>query len=871
MPKNLKSGVALAVLACIASPSISFAQEGATIIEEIVVTATKRTQTLQETPVAVSVVTAEAIEEAQILDISDLQSVVPSLRITQLQNSTNTNFVIRGFGNGANNPGIEPSVGVFVDNVYRSRSAGAIGDLPSLERVEVLNGPQSTLFGKNASAGVVSVVTAKPSGEYGGKVSLSLGNRDSVVLKGEVEDYISDTAAFKISAGLNRKDGYAENLVTGNDINNRNRFNVRGDLLLNPNDDVEIRIIADYDNIDEECCASVNLFSGPTLGAIQGAGGDIISNDPEATSILSNIDPTNQQDNYGISAQIDWDLGNIAITSITSYREIDTFANIDADFTSADLITNDIQTDIETFTQEYRITDTGNDNFDWQVGVFYFNEDITTVNNLPFGENFRDFVDVAAGAGGAALIAGLDATLQNGLFGPATSSAFTDEFLANLDAAELAALNSTGTTEPFFSSDGGVSEIGTLDNESISLFGQFDYHINDRLTASLGLNYTYDEKDATLVQTSNDIFSSLDLNSPILSQQFLPNALTPAVTAGLEDAINALTGGTLTQAQLDAQVAAELPGALATAVADTIEDLGPIQFLPATPNLLSSEGDSSTDDDELTYSLRLAYDVSDSLNAYVSYSTGFKASSFNLTRDTELDFRFADPEEAEVFEIGLKGRFSRGSFNLALFDQSLENFQSNTFIGTGFALTNAGEQSVLGAEFDITYYPTDALELKFATTLLDPEFDSFLNGPAVELNPGDPESTDLSGQTPAGIHEVSFSLAATYKFNIGNNDAFIRGDFYFEDEVQVTDNVPGGTVTFADGTVADINGVRETENLNVAAGITTPSGFNFSIWARNLTDHDTLISSFPGIAQFGTFNGYRNEPRTYGVTVSKDF
>ena len=110
------------------------------------------------------------------MDISDLQSVVPSLRITQLQNSTNTNFVIRGFGNGANNPGIEPSVGVFVDNVYRSRSAGAIGDLPSLERVEVLNGPQSTLFGKNASAGVVSVVTAKPSGEYGGKVSLSLGN-----------------------------------------------------------------------------------------------------------------------------------------------------------------------------------------------------------------------------------------------------------------------------------------------------------------------------------------------------------------------------------------------------------------------------------------------------------------------------------------------------------------------------------------------------------------------------------------------------------------------------------------------------------------------------------------------------------------------
>jgi len=194
MPKYFKSGVALAVLACISSPNVSFAQQQ---LEEIVVTATKRTQTLQETPVAVTVTTAETIEQAQILDVNDLQSVVPSLRIAQLQNSTNTNFFIRGFGNGSNNPGIEPSVGVFVDGVFRSRSAGAISDLPSLERVEVLRGPQSTLFGKNASAGVISIVTAKPTGEFGGNVSASFGNRDAVVLKGEVEGAFSDTAAYK--------------------------------------------------------------------------------------------------------------------------------------------------------------------------------------------------------------------------------------------------------------------------------------------------------------------------------------------------------------------------------------------------------------------------------------------------------------------------------------------------------------------------------------------------------------------------------------------------------------------------------------------------------------------------------------------------
>ena len=298
MPKNLKRGVALAVLACIASPNVSFAQEDVTVLEEIIVTATKRSQTLQETPVAVTVTTAETIEQAQILDINDLQSVVPSLRITQLQSSTNTNFVIRGFGNGANNPGIEPSVGVFVDGVYRSRSAGAIGDLPTLERVEVLNGPQSTLFGKNASAGVVSVVTAKPTGEFGGKISATVANRDGFVIKGEVEGALSDSVAYKLSGGINKRDGYITNNVTGNDINNRDRFNVRGDLVFTPNDNLEVRVIADFDNIDEECCGTVNLFSGTATAAIEAVGGQLVDNDDNSRNQFTNIDPTNEQDNY---------------------------------------------------------------------------------------------------------------------------------------------------------------------------------------------------------------------------------------------------------------------------------------------------------------------------------------------------------------------------------------------------------------------------------------------------------------------------------------------------------------------------------------------------------------------------------------------
>ena len=154
--KFVSKSLGVAVLAAMSVPAL--AQQP---MEEVVVTATKRAESLQDVPLSVSVIEAQTIERAEIRDLIDLQSVVPSLRVPQFQNSTQTNFVIRGFGNGANNPGIEPSVAVFIDGVYRSRSLARIADLPNIQQIEVLRGPQSTLYGKNASAGVISITTRK--------------------------------------------------------------------------------------------------------------------------------------------------------------------------------------------------------------------------------------------------------------------------------------------------------------------------------------------------------------------------------------------------------------------------------------------------------------------------------------------------------------------------------------------------------------------------------------------------------------------------------------------------------------------------------------------------------------------------------------
>ena len=225
---NFKLGKMFAVgMSSLALSSVTTAQ-----IDEIIVTANKKEQTLQDIPMSVTVTSAEQIEQSAIVDLLDLQSAVPSLRMTQLQKTTETNFIIRGFGNGANNPGIEGSVGVYIDGVYRSRSASAMADLPTLERVEVLAGPQTTLFGKNASAGVISITTKLPEQEFGGSIEATVGTYGSSIMKGTVTGGITDTTSFRISASSNKNDGYSTNLVDNTKYNDRDRSAIRGQLLI---------------------------------------------------------------------------------------------------------------------------------------------------------------------------------------------------------------------------------------------------------------------------------------------------------------------------------------------------------------------------------------------------------------------------------------------------------------------------------------------------------------------------------------------------------------------------------------------------------------------------------------------------------------
>lgn len=847
---------------------------------QIIVTATKRAQTLQDTPVAVSVTSAETIEQAQIRDIADISSVVPSLRVSQLQSAFATTFSVRGFGTDGNNLGLEPSVAVFVDGVYRSRAVSQISDLPNLQRVEVLRGPQSTLFGKNASAGVISLVTKAPSFDLEGSAEVSYGNYNAIVARGYISGPLSDNIAASIAGGINKRDGFITNGVNGDDINDRDRWFARADLLFDNNENFTFRVIGDWDELDEKCCGVVNLRPSPETGLIQLIGGRL---NPPGTGlddvVFTDVVPFNRVRNWGISGQADYEFGDLTLTSITAYRDTKIRANQDVDFTSAALATgaNIGQSDIKTFTQELRLASDFDGPLNFLLGGYYFNEELETADQILFGNDFRAYANgLITGLSGGALTL---PTLE-GAFGVAPGT--------------------------YFAAGTGFFNEFRQENEAYSIFGQVDFEVTDRLTVTLGANYTKDAKDVTSNGRTTEAFSQVNLVSAggrVLTNQAIAtqvgNALglgrlaTAAEIGGF--ATNPATAGFFPAIQAGATAFGQANAALTQAqaaadgnpltVGNPFLGLAAFQFLPPILNIPNAVEDGRTRDDEITYLARASYEVTDTLNAYISYATGFKASSFNLTRDSRPlpgDFtrviaqglgvpnlrpgtRFALPEESTVYEVGLKGNWGLAGANLTVFLQTLDNFQSNTFVGNSFVLANAGEVETFGIEFDGYVRPTDSLTLNLALTYLNPEYKSFVGSPV----------GDLSGLPVQGVHPLSASFGATWDKELANGDRFIlRGDYQYESPVQVLDGLvnfvgvnPDGSQNFEAARRAAQPFVREVNNVNASVTYALDMGLEFTLWARNLLDDRYITTIFPSVAQGQSISGYPNQPRTWGGLV----
>ncbi len=389
------------------------------VIEEIVVTATRRERLIMEVPLAVSAYGAGQLELSGVSDIGRLMRIAPSLLLSTGQAETvGATALIRGIGTNSDNPGLEPAVGLYVDGVYRNRAGVGYNELGAVQRVEILRGPQGTLFGRNASAGVVSIITAGPDPDGSAYADLSFGSYDAVRVEAGVS---GGSAASGLSARLDavwhERDGFLEDANDDRAYNDRDRLFLRGQLMYEPSEDLSFRVIVDHTTREEVCCAAVGLVRGPTADIVQAVSA-LQTRNPAIVGIA--FDPWDRKatvtpssgyhqgmDDSGVSLEINASTALGRVTSITSFRNWDTDRGMDIDFATIDLGERphgESTTGFETFTQEIRINGEAGP-VDWLVGAFYANEDLNYTDVLQFGAGWSPYADAiarraAAGVGG---------------------------------------------------------------------------------------------------------------------------------------------------------------------------------------------------------------------------------------------------------------------------------------------------------------------------------------------------------------------------------------------------------------------------------------------------------------------------------------
>ncbi|HBI19540.1 MAG TPA: hypothetical protein DDY79_09580 [Brevundimonas sp.] len=444
-----------------ASPAIAQEAPAPATVDDIIVTATKREERLIDVPVAVTAIGSQQLENSGVSDIRELTGLAPSVQFQTPGGGSDSSVRIRGVGTTSTNPGLESSVGVVIDGVIRARTGVALSELGDLERIEVLRGPQGTLFGRNTSSGIINVVTKSPNlSGIEGRVEGTYGNFDDRRISAAINlPLVDDVAALRVEGSWELRDGFYPNTNNGTRFDDLDRQFVRAKLLYRPSETMRWLFSADYTTRDENCCVAVLAIAGPTYNTVNNlaaARGQIgyATSDPRARSASVTNGRVNAEaiQDYGFSAQGDFDFGWGQLTSITAYRSWEAWRSQDFDHSGADLgffAPKGLHQGFDVFTQELRLQGTRG-RLDWMVGAFYSDEKVMNDSAFRMGADYP-------------LIYGGAATFQ---------------------ASTLAA----------FKPGDGARGIGHQDGSDKSVFTHNIFHLTDQLSVTAGLRYTQNEK-----------------------------------------------------------------------------------------------------------------------------------------------------------------------------------------------------------------------------------------------------------------------------------------------------------------------------------------------------------------------------------------
>ncbi len=865
---------------------------------EIVVTATRRDQALQEVPIAVTPVTAEMIENSGIRDVQDLTSVAPSLQFNVSESESSATARLRGVGTQGSNPGLESAVGIFVDGVYRARNGVALSDLGEVQQIEVLRGPQGTLFGRNTSAGLITINTVQPDlndfevhgeGTYG-----DFGEtRAAVTVNVPLSE---DTLGLRLFGAVAQRDGFMDMNIAGanpllgatgnlgqNDSNTRDMYTLRAQLLARFSDAVDARFIVDYSERDEFCCAAqiynptllngnaVTILSatgvegapiaygtgrqqwianlggygpGVSVGSPLGAQGAGNIGDRQG---FANRDYAQSIEDYGASAEFNWDSSIGTFTSITAYRNWNQQGRSDSDYSQADLVYvpgGGPGTEFQTFTQELRLAGQAGP-LDWLVGAFYSDERINRVFSFVTGSQYGRY------------FAGLDDILSGGTVSPGINVAPT--------AGASAVVNNLydEMVDPVIGIPAGAGTAGYRDSyhqegTSIALFTHNIWSLGEHTDLTFGVRFTHERKN--LRASFNTFFDG---------EAMLDAALADAgVDAGL--------GAGYAAAASNCNPASAAPAGFATVVAVARSGY----CVPWLRDDLDAVGyNQERSEDEWSGVLALRHEFTDNISAYASASRGYKGGGFNLDRNFANAFNGLAPDTSfaaelvDAYEIGIKtGWFDNTLLlNLAVYQNQFENFQLNTFNGIQFVVTTVPEVEVSGAEMDFIWRtPIEGLSLQGGAAYNDATYGPDCTPLAScggwvgnNRNPitGELTLARLPNAQLTNSPEWTATTAITYERPIfgGLNGLFYLDARYVDDQNTGSDLRPSK--------------LQPAYTLfNGRIGISAPDErWSLELWGRNLTDEEYAQIMFDVPLQLGTLGptqgAFLGDPRTYGVTL----
>jgi len=487
MPRS--HAIATIALAATLSPAGALAQQGtaeparaAPALEEVIVTANRRAESLQEVPMSVSAFTGEFFQDTGVRNLSGLDQYTPNLRITEGTDSNSTSVRIRGIGSVSTNTGIDPSVGIFIDGVFQGRTGMSVSDLMDIERVEVLRGPQGTLYGKNTAAGAISIITKTPASTFGAETELTYNSDQRLELRGMVNLPLGDSGhATRLTGFYIDGDHLYENTFTGEGLNDAFKWGLKSRTLFNTGTDTagdglgDFLLTLDYTREDTDCCAvaaldynGLSTINAPGTNTPSQAFQDLVGRNANGELIYqfssfeesSGFAPpaaTPFDDNYWLDAETTnfIELGGVALewnrdiardntlTFINAWRHYESDSAFDGDFTAYNAVSSSIDIDFDQYSSELRLTSPGGETFDYQGGLFFFYSQLDSVGTFV---QSRELV----------INMGIDQFFPDGTLNTDTNAFKTTSYAA---------------------------------------FGQVVWNITEKLSATFGLRYTHERKE----------------------------------------------------------------------------------------------------------------------------------------------------------------------------------------------------------------------------------------------------------------------------------------------------------------------------------------------------------------------------------------